>query len=62
MLGAVEFDFPIGRPDDRFVSNCIGLAAVRALLTAHRTRLVGASVGVNHVGHCVDYIAIRRWS
>ena len=51
MLGAVEFDFPVSRSDNRFVRNSIRVAAVRALLTAHWTRLVRASGDVNHVGH-----------
>jgi len=57
MLGAVEFDFPIGRSNDRFVGNSTRVAAVRALLTAHRTCLVGASVNADRVGHWADYTA-----
>jgi hypothetical protein len=49
MLGAVEFDFPISRPNNRFVGNGIRVAAIRALLTANRTRLIRASVDVNYV-------------
>ncbi len=57
MLGAVEFDFPIGRPNDRLVGNSIRVATIRALLAANRTRLVRASVDVNHVRHFPDYTA-----
>jgi hypothetical protein len=57
VLGAEEFDFPISRPNDWFIGDCIRLAPVRALLTAHRTRLVGVSVDVDHVGHWPDYSA-----
>jgi hypothetical protein len=60
MFGAVEFDFPISRPNNRFIGNRIRVAAVRALLTAHRTRFVRASVDVNHVRHWPDYTADAR--
>ena len=50
MLGAVEFDFPINGPNDRFASNPIRAAAVRALLTAQRTRLIRTSVDVHDIG------------
>lgn len=51
MLGAIEFDFPIGRPNNGFVANCIRLAAVRTHSTADGARLVRTPVDVNHVGH-----------
>jgi hypothetical protein len=51
MLRAVEFDFPVSRPNDRLIGSSIRVAAVRALLTAYRARLVRASVNVNHVWH-----------
>jgi hypothetical protein len=51
VVGAMEFDFPISGPNDRFVGNCTRVAAVRALLPAHRTGLVSASANVHHVGH-----------
>jgi hypothetical protein len=57
MHGAVEFNLPIRRPNNRLVGDCIRLAAIRALLAAHRTRLVRASVNVHHVGHWPDYTA-----
>ena len=57
MVTAVEFDFPIRRPNDRLVRHSIGIAAIRALLTAHRTRLVRICVDVNHIGHSQDYTA-----
>jgi hypothetical protein len=57
MFGAMQFDFPIRRPNNRFVGNSIRVAAVRALLTAHRTRLVRASVDMNHARHWPDYTA-----
>jgi hypothetical protein len=57
VLRAVEFDFPISRPNDRFVGNGIRVAAVRALLTANRTRLVRTPVDVHDVGHLPDYTA-----
>ncbi len=57
MLGAVEFDFPIGRPNNRLVGNSIRAATIRALLAANRTRLVRVSVDVNHVRHLPDYTA-----
>jgi hypothetical protein len=57
MLGAIEFNFPIRGPNNRLIDDYICLAAVRALVTAYRTRLVGASVDVNHVGHWPDYTA-----
>jgi hypothetical protein len=55
--GAEEFDFPIRGPNDRFASNCIRVAAVRALLAAHRACFVRTSVDVNDVRHSPDYIA-----
>ena len=57
MLGAVEFDFPIRRPDNRLIGHSIRVAAVRALLTADGTRLVRARVDVNDIGHSRDYTA-----
>lgn len=57
MLGAVQFDFPIRRPDNRLIGHRIGVAAIRALLTADGTRLVGVCVDVNDVGHSLDYTA-----
>ena len=57
MVRAVEFDFPIRRPNDRLVRHSIRIAAIRALLTAHRTRLVRIGVYVNHIGHSRDYTA-----
>src|SRR5580692_6789655 len=57
MLGTIKFDLPIRRPNNRLVGDCICLAPVRALLTAHRTRLVGISVDVDHVGHWSNYTA-----
>jgi hypothetical protein len=57
MLGAIEFNFPIRRPNNRFVGNRICVAAVRAFLTAHWTRLVRTPVDVHHVGHVPDYTA-----
>ena len=57
MLRAVEFDFPIGRSNDRFIGNSIRVAAARALLTAHRTRFVRVCVDVNHARHWPDYTA-----
>jgi hypothetical protein len=57
MRGAVEFNFPIRRSNNRFVGNSIRVAAVRALVTADRARLVRASVDVDHVGHWLDYTA-----
>ena len=57
MLGAIELDFPIRRPNDRLVGECIRLAAVRALLAAHWTCLVGTPVDVHDVGHWADYTA-----
>lgn len=49
MLAAIEFDFPIGGTNNRFVGYCLRVAAVRALLTADRARLIRASVDVDHV-------------
>jgi hypothetical protein len=60
MHGAVEFDFPIRRSNSRLVGNCIRLAPIRALLAGHRTRLVRASLDVNHVQHWRDYTADAR--
>jgi hypothetical protein len=57
MLGTMEFNFPIRRSNNGFVGNGIRWAAVSALLTADRTRLVRASVDVDHVGHWPDYTA-----
>jgi len=57
MLGAIEFNFPIRRPNNRFTGNSTRVAAVRTLLTAHRTRLVRVSVDVNYVRHRPDYTA-----
>jgi hypothetical protein len=57
MLGAIQFNFPISRPNNRFVGCGLRVATVRALLTAHRTCFVGGSVNVNHVGHWPDYTA-----
>ena len=57
MFGAVKFDFPIHRPDNRLIGHSIRVAAIRALLTADGTRLVGVCVDVNDVGHSRDYTA-----
>jgi hypothetical protein len=57
MFGTVEFDLPIRGPNNRFVDYNLRVAPVCALLTAHRTRLVGTSVDVKHVGHWPDYTA-----
>ena len=57
MLRAVEFDFPIRRPNDRLALHSVRIATIRALLTAHRTRLVRICVDVNHIGHLRDYTA-----
>ncbi len=47
VLGAVEFDFPIRRSNNGLVGECIRLAAIRALLAAHRTCFVRGSVNVD---------------
>lgn len=57
MLGAVEFDFPSNRPNNRFVGGRIHIAAVRAFMAANRARLVRVSVDMHHVGHRPDYTA-----
>jgi hypothetical protein len=57
VLRAIEFNFPIRRPNYRFVYNGTRIAPVRALLTTHWTCLVGSSVNVDRVGHWTDYTA-----
>jgi hypothetical protein len=57
MLGAIQFNFPISRPNNRFVGYSLRVAPVRALPTTNRTRLVRTSVDVNHVRHWPDYTA-----
>jgi len=51
VLGTVQFDFPIGGPDDRLADEIFHAAVVRTFMTADRTRLVRISVDVNYVGH-----------
>jgi hypothetical protein len=57
MLGTIEFNFPIGGPNNGFVGKGIRFAVISALVTTHGTRLVRASADVNHVRHWSDYIA-----
>ena len=57
MLGAVEFDFPVHRPNNRLIGYSTHIATIRALLTADRTRRVRARVDVNDIGHSRDYTA-----
>jgi hypothetical protein len=57
MLRAVQFDFPIRRADYGFWDERFRTAVVGTLVPANRTRLVRASVNVNHVRHWPDYIA-----
>jgi hypothetical protein len=51
MLGAVQFNLPIGGPDDRLADQIFHAAVIGTFITAGRTRLVRVSVDVNYVGH-----------
>ena len=57
MLGTIQFDFPIGGPNDRFARNRVRLTAICTLLTANWTDPERASVDVNHVGHNANHTA-----
>jgi hypothetical protein len=57
VLGAVQFDFPISRPNNSVVNTYIRVAPVCAFLSAHRAGFVRASADVNHAWHWQDYPA-----
>jgi len=57
MLGAIQFDFPIRRPNYRFVNEAIFSAVIGTLVPADGAGVVRASVDVNHIGHNANYTA-----
>jgi len=57
MLGAIQFDFPVRRPNYRFVNEAIFSAVIGTLVPADGAGVVRASVDVNHIGHNANYTA-----
>ena len=51
MLRAVQFDFPIRRPDYGLAGESFHPTVIRAFVAAYGTSFVRASVDVNNVRH-----------
>jgi hypothetical protein len=57
MLGAIQFDFPIRRPNYRFANEAAFPAVIGTFVPADGACVVRASVDVNHVGHNANHTA-----